>query len=61
MISRSEALKLLKSILKDEDKLSHSFRVAEMMENIAHQFHLHHEKWYLTGLLHDIDISLPYK
>jgi predicted hydrolase (HD superfamily) len=58
MISRSEALKLLKSIVKDEAKLSHSFGVAEMMENIAHQFHLQSEKWYLTGLLHDIDIPL---
>jgi predicted hydrolase (HD superfamily) len=58
MISRSEALNLLKSILKDEDKLAHSIRVAEMMENMARQFHLQSEKWYLTGLLHDIDIPL---
>jgi predicted hydrolase (HD superfamily) len=58
MISRSEALNLLKSILKDEDKLAHSFRVAEMMESMARQFHLQSEKWYLTGLLHDIDIPL---
>jgi predicted hydrolase (HD superfamily) len=58
MISRSEALKLLKTYLKDDDKLSHSIRVAEMMENMAYQFHLQSEKWYLTGLLHDIDIQL---
>jgi len=58
MISRSEALVLLKSIVKDEDKLTHSFHVAEMMENIARQFHLPTETWYLTGLLHDIDIPL---
>ena len=58
MISRSEALSLLKSIVKDEAKLTHSFRVAEMMESIAYQFHLPHEKWYVTGLLHDIDIPL---
>jgi predicted hydrolase (HD superfamily) len=56
MISRPEALKLLKSIVKDEAKLSHSVHVAEMMENIAGQFHRHPETWYLTGLLHDIDI-----
>jgi len=58
MISRSEAQKLLKSILKDEEKLSHSYRVADLMENLASQFHLPAEKWYLTGLLHDIDIKL---
>ena len=58
MISRPEAFKLLKSIVKDEAKLSHSFHVAEMMENLARQFHRHTETWYLTGLLHDIDIPL---
>jgi predicted hydrolase (HD superfamily) len=58
MISRSEALKLLKSVVKDEGKLTHSIHVAEMMENMAHQFHLQGEIWYLTGILHDIDIPL---
>ena len=58
MISRSEALELLKTYLNDERKLSHSIGVAELMENIARQFHLQPEKWYLTGLLHDIDIML---
>jgi predicted hydrolase (HD superfamily) len=58
MISRTEALTLLKSIVKDEAKLSHSFHVAEMMENLAGQFHRQLETWYLTGLLHDIDIPL---
>ena len=58
MISRPEAFKLLKSIVKDEAKLSHSFHVAAMMENLARQFHRHTETWYLTGLLHDIDIPL---
>ena len=58
MISRSEALTLLKTYLKDEGKLSHSIRVAELMENMAGKFHLQPEKWYLTGLLHDIDIQL---
>jgi predicted hydrolase (HD superfamily) len=29
-----------------------------MMETMAGQFHLPTEKWYLTGLLHDIDIPL---
>lgn len=58
MISRSEAFSLLKSKVEDEQKLSHAIRVAEMMESMARQFHLQPEKWYLTGLLHDIDI--PY-
>ncbi len=58
MISRPEAFKLLNSIVKDEGKLSHSIHVAEMMENLARQFHRHTETWYLTGLLHDIDIPL---
>lgn len=56
MIARSEAFKLLKSKVKEGHKLSHAVHVAEMMESIAHQFHLQPEKWYLTGLLHDIDI-----
>jgi len=58
MISRSEAFLLLKTHLTNEDKLSHSRRVAELMENMAGQFHLSPEIWYLTGLLHDIDIML---
>ena len=58
MLSRSEALRLLKTHLKDDGKLAHSVRVAELMESMAHQFHLQPEKWYLTGLLHDIDIQL---
>jgi predicted hydrolase (HD superfamily) len=57
MISRSDALKLLKTYLTDEGKLAHSVRVAERMENLARQFKLQPEKWYLTGLLHDIDIQ----
>jgi predicted hydrolase (HD superfamily) len=58
LIPRSEALSLLKSIVKDEAKIAHSIHVAELMESIAYQFHLPHEKWYVTGLLHDIDIPL---
>jgi predicted hydrolase (HD superfamily) len=56
MISRSEAFRLLKSIVKEEHKLTHAAQVAEMMASLAGQFHLPTEKWYLTGLLHDIDI-----
>lgn len=58
MISRSAALELLKNYLNDERKLAHSIGVAELMESMARQFHLQPEKWYLTGLLHDIDIML---
>ena len=58
MISRSEAMRLLKTHLKDDGKLAHSVRVAELMESLARQFRLQPEKWYLTGLLHDIDIQL---
>jgi uncharacterized protein len=58
MITRPEALQLLKSIVKEEHKLIHAGQVAEMMESIAGQFHLPTEIWYLTGLLHDIDIPL---
>jgi predicted hydrolase (HD superfamily) len=58
MISRSDALTLLKSYLTDDGKLSHSIRVAELMESLARQFHLPSETWYMTGLLHDIDIQL---
>ena len=56
MIARPEANALLKSIVKEEHKLTHAIRVAELMENLAGQFHLSGETWYLTGLLHDIDI-----
>jgi predicted hydrolase (HD superfamily) len=58
MITRSEAFRLVDTIVKDEAKRTHAVRVAEMMENMARQFHLQSEKWYLTGLLHDIDIPL---
>jgi predicted hydrolase (HD superfamily) len=56
MITRPEAFTLLKLVVKEEHKRIHAIQVAEMMENIASQFHLARETWYLTGLLHDIDI-----
>ncbi len=58
MISRTDAMELLRVYLKDEGKIAHSIRVAELMESLARQFHLPSEIWYLTGLLHDIDIQL---
>ncbi len=56
MIGREEADRLIGRTLADEGKYAHSRRVAAHMERMAALAGEEGELWYLTGLLHDIDL-----
>lgn len=56
MITREEAMLLLRKTLRDERRVLHSITVAEWMQSLAVPFGADRETWYLTGLLHDIDL-----
>ena len=55
MISRSEALNLLKRYVKDEKILKHCIAVEAIMRGLARRLGENEELWGLVGLLHDID------
>jgi len=46
---------LLKTYIKNEALLNHSFMVAKAMEAYAQALNQDVELWYATGLLHDLD------
>ena len=56
MIGSVEAKKLIKSTLKDDRRYAHSLDVAAKMGFLARYWKEPEELWYLTGLLHDIDL-----
>ncbi len=58
MITREKAFEILKTNLKNENLIKHSFAVAFVMEYLAERFSENKEKWFITGLLHDIDYEL---
>jgi putative nucleotidyltransferase with HDIG domain len=55
MINKREALELLKKHLKNENLIKHSLAVAFCMQGLAESLGKDEDKWYLAGLLHDID------
>ena len=58
MISRRDALSLVKRYLRDEKLLKHVLIVEAIMKSIAETLGEDSELWGLTGLLHDIDYEL---
>lgn len=54
-MNRSEALKIVKENLNDENLVKHSLAVEAVMKRMAEYFDEDIEKWSLAGLLHDID------
>ena len=54
-VSRMEAEKILNRKVKNENLKKHMFAVASIMEKIAIELEEDPEKWYKTGLLHDVD------
>jgi uncharacterized protein len=58
MVTREEALALLHKELRTAKRLEHSLAVARRMEHAAAVLGADVEEWYLTGLLHDIDLEL---
>ena len=57
MITRSQALAFVHKELGTTDRYGHSLAVAKRMEDMAAVFQADAEEWYLTGLLHDIDLG----
>jgi lysyl-tRNA synthetase class 2 len=55
LITREEALDLLKKHVSDDYQLMHSKMVAQVLEKYAEKFGADRDLWYLTGLLHDLD------
>lgn len=55
MMSRDEALALLKREVKQKNLIKHCLAVEAVMGRLARHFHENAEKWALAGLLHDID------
>ncbi len=58
MITRSEALDLLKRYLRDEKMVKHCIAVEAIMRALAKRLGRDEELWGLVGLLHDIDYDV---
>jgi len=55
MLTRAEAVPLLRKNLRTENLLKHSFAVEAILEDMAKKLGEDSELWGLTGLLHDLD------
>lgn len=55
MITRDEALKLIRSKVKNEKLIKHMLAVEAIMRALAKRFGEDEEIWGLAGLLHDLD------
>ena len=55
MVTRSEAFELLQRHVENPNLQKHCLATAVAMESLAKKFNADIEKWYITGLLHDID------
>jgi putative nucleotidyltransferase with HDIG domain len=57
MITRDEAIVLLKNYLQDDKLIKHSYAVENIMKNIAIYLNKNIELWGIVGLLHDLDFE----
>lgn len=55
MLTKAEAIRLLRRHLKSAEVRKHSMAVAEVMEEVAGRLRMNTEEWQLCGLLHDLD------
>lgn len=55
MLSRAEALALVKNTVSKKNVIYHMFAVEAIMRNVAEHLGENAEAWSLIGLLHDID------
>lgn len=55
LMSRDEAMELLKKEVKQKNLIKHCLAVEAVMGRLAKHFGENEEKWALAGLLHDID------
>ena len=58
MISREEAIELLKENVKSENMLKHSFASEAVLRGIAGKLGKNKDEYGLAGLLHDIDVEI---
>ncbi len=58
MISREDALRLLKQHLKNDKLVKHCLAVGAIMRAVAKELGEDEKLWELVGLLHDIDYEL---
>jgi hypothetical protein len=57
MLSRDQALDLLRQHLRDEAHVFHSIESEAVMRALARRLAQNEDEWGLAGLLHDIDFS----
>ena len=57
-MTRDEAVELLKSHVKNERMLDHSFAAEAVLRALSRRLGRDEEKWGQAGLLHDIDIEI---
>jgi putative nucleotidyltransferase with HDIG domain len=58
MITRDEALNLLRKHVKNEKMIYHSLSSEAVLRALAKKLGRDEEKWALAGLLHDIDVEV---
>jgi len=58
VISRDEALALLKEYIEKDNLFRHLLATEAVLRSLARRFGADEELWGLTGLLHDIDLDL---
>ncbi len=56
-MTREEAIKLIKEKVRNENLVKHMLATAVVMEKLAEKFNEDKEKWFLAGVLHDIDLG----
>ena len=58
MITRDEALEMLKTNVQAENMLKHSLASEAVLRAIAKHLGKNEEEWGIAGLLHDIDVEI---
>lgn len=58
MITRENAKMVLEKYLENDSLRKHCLAVGLIMESLAEKFGENKDKWFITGLLHDIDLDV---
>lgn len=58
MITRNEALKMLKENIQAENMIKHSLASEAVLRAMAKYLDKNEEEWGIAGLLHDIDVEI---
>jgi len=61
MMSRDEALRILRKYLHDDKMIKHCLAVEAIMRALARRLNEDEELWGLVGLLHDLDYEITNK